>query len=227
MKYFIETMGKSESFLESNIVIGIVIHEIQTDGKSKMITEFGRHIGIGNSFAACVIALHQALIGFRRYLRSVPETQDTTLQIMSSNSIVIELVGKHYDSQVSYDIRNLRTKIMRLITIIEKKGVKISFVQNNCPRACSQADKILHELSIHAGYTQREKKELIDMIKKDRAVLPLSIFRQKKYENLTIAEALVYELIDKRNMNIAEVSRELNREYNTIRTQYERAKGKI
>lgn len=65
------------------------------------------------------------------------------------------------------------------------------------------------------------------MISRGIRLVPLSVFRRKEWESLTISEAMVYELIENERLSFKDAAKELARGYETIRTQYRRAKKKL
>jgi ribonuclease HI len=74
---------------------------------------------------------------------------------------------------------------------------------------------------------KKNREQILSLISRGVEVIPLSIFRREGWEDLTISEALVLELVEKRGMSIKKVAEELKRAYTTIHTTYNRAKAKV
>lgn len=87
-----------------------------------------------------------------------------------------------------------------------------------------EAKKIAEENRPDSKY-YKYKNNMKNLIQEGEYVVPISIF--KKQTNITISEALVLELIDNAGLSISKVAKELGRDYNTIYTQYHRAKIKM
>lgn len=68
---------------------------------------------------------------------------------------------------------------------------------------------------------------ITSQMKKGNLVIPVSIFRKKEWQKLTVSEALIMELLTVRKISVSEAAKELGRDYQTIRTQYNRAKKKL
>jgi DNA-binding NarL/FixJ family response regulator len=71
---------------------------------------------------------------------------------------------------------------------------------------------------------KKNREQILSLISRG---VEVSIFRREEWKELTISEALVLELIEKRGMSIKKVAEELKRAYTTIHTTYNRAKAKV
>lgn len=96
----------------------------------------------------------------------------------------------------------------------------------------SARTKAAHNLAMQALYGKdyyafAYQQNVIDLAKRGVLMVPLSAFRRKEWSKLTISECLVLDLIERRKMSIPEVAKELDRKYNTIRTQLLRARVKV
>jgi ribonuclease HI len=85
------------------------------------------------------------------------------------------------------------------------------------------------ELAINQieGKYKTKDSHLEGLCNQDKIAIPLTIFRRPEWSELTLAEAMVTELLENRKLTLKQVAEELGRNYHTIRTQYLRAKKKL
>lgn len=116
-------------------------------------------------------------------------------------------------------IQELRKEFIELNIPLKFKWISRNFV--------IEAHDLANRVLYGDGYDKYAyNRTVLKNAKAGDTVIPLSIFTRKEYENLTIAEALVMELIDQRRMTRSQVAQALGRKYDTIRTQYNNAKKK-
>lgn len=195
------------------IGVGVVIKET---GSSDSIKEISEPMGDGTNNEAEYKAIIRALEEVRN-LKLEPEI----LTVMSDSDLAIKQINGEYRIK-QLDLESLANEVRRL-----RGGFKRVYFRWLPRERNKKADK----LSLKAVWGKDADVKIYqdnmhELIARGVEVFPLSVFRRREWRKLTISEAVVLELIDRRGMSFKEVAKELNRKYTTIHTTYTRAKKK-
>lgn len=192
---------------------------------SEVIKEISEKAGFGTNSEAEYSAI---IRGLEEALKLHEEGINYDYVVINSDSqFAIRQLKGYYKVKAAHLVKYYNSA-KQLANKIRKLGKNVYF--NHIKRFYNQRADELANIAIF-GKTEYEKKrkreEIIKLASKGIEVIPLSIFRRKGWEKLTIAEALVLELVENRKMSIKEVTKELGRKYTTVYTTLQRAKKKI
>jgi ribonuclease HI len=211
--------------------IGILVKRREGDEKKKdeVIAEISERIGEGTNNVAEYSAVVRALEYIQKLFMDVGDIPDLTeINILSDSELVVNQCSGAYDCNAPHlagfldSIKEYREFFMKA-----NIPVRVNWIPGYTNlKAHSLALKAL--MGDGKDYDKRVyENEMLSEIKKGNLVIPLSIFRKKNWRDLTISEAVVMQLLESRKLTVSQVAKELRRDYQTVRTQYNRAKKKI
>lgn len=194
--------------------IGVVIKET---GSKETIKEISEAVGEGTNNEAEYKAIIRALKEVRE-LKIDPKI----LTIMSDSELVINQLNGSYRIKQG----NLE-ELAREVRGLMRNFRKVYFTW--LPR---ERNKKADRLSLRAvlgkdADVRIYQENMHELIARGIEVFPLSVFRRREWKGLTISEAVVLELVERRGMSFKQVAKELDRKYTTVHTTYHRAKKKI
>lgn len=228
MKYTIFCDGACEPN-PGEMAIGILIKEKNTDKDTKTIKTISERLGEGTNNQAEYLAVLRGL----RTVKSMFEEHGDIPELLSITALTdSELVVKQVKGEYAIkntDLGELAGEIKDIQEFFNKARIQVYIVKAD-KKTTIQAHRLAMKALINdpdAFQVYLYQEYINALVSKGILVIPLSIFRRKDWSKLTISEALVLDLIEKRKLTITETAKELGREYNTIRTQYLRAKKKV
>jgi|GEM_PF-2147243 len=209
--------------------IGIVIKRREEKKKDEIIAEISEQIGEGTNNQAEYSAVLRGLEYVQHLFEDVGDIPDLTEIFILTDS---ELIVKQFSGE--YECRN--SELSGFLDNIKEirdffKGANIPVHINWIPgytnlKAHALALKaLLGEGAVYDKYVY--ENFISSEMRKGNLVVPLSIFRKKAWHKLTVSEAIVMELLTVQKISVSQAAKEMNRDYQTIRTQYSRAKKKI
>lgn len=224
MQFTIHADG-AHKVLDGDMTIGILIKNEKT-GETWELSEYVGNRG--NVNMAEYLAVYRGMSYLeRRHLNGIK-----SVSVYSDSQFVIghiskeNPIGNYRDWAENEEFKKIREKVIRLKRIFVRSGAKVTFARKRNERAHELAAKAMRKIEGQKHYREDDRNKLIELVKSDQVVLPLSIFKKEEYNNLTIFEALVVELVDLRKMRFSEVAEALNRSYNTVRNTYLHARKK-
>ncbi len=228
MKLYVSADGACEPN-PGDMAIGVVIKK-RTGKKDKtIIHEISEYIGDGTNNQA---EYHAVLRGLQYIMQMFVEEGD----LPDLTDIIVHTDSKNLVKQISGEYEIHSPELGEIVSQIQEvreffRKAKINVPVMYIPGTHnSQAHDLAVKALIGDEYefdTYIFKNHVKRLIDRGIRVVPLSAFRRKEWEYLSIGEVLVMELVENARLSVGEAAKELGRDYNTVYTQYHRAKEKL
>ena len=227
MKLFVSADGACDPN-PGDMAIGVVIKK-RTGKKDKtIIHEISDYIGEGTNNQA---EYHAVLRGLQYVLQMFTEEGD----MPDLTDIIVHTDSKNLVGHISGKMELHSPELGEIVSQIQEireffKKVPINVPVMYIPGTHNSAHDLAQKALIGDEYmfdTYLFKNYVKRLIDRGIRVVPLSAFRRKEWECLSIGEVLVMELMENARMSTGEAAKELGRDYNTVYTQYHRAKEKL
>lgn len=209
------------------MAIGCVATYPTPDGNNKRtkILEISEKVGSGTNNQAEYLAVLRGLEALKAKIKEEKENIPTVrgIRVFTDSQLVVRQLNGEYEVKDA-QLGVYADAIMKL----EIPGVHINFIWQK-----SFKTKAAHNLAMKALLGEQKFKaylveqDLIERIQFGEVLIPLSIFKTKKWERLTVSECIVVYLLETCGKSVFQVSDWLGRSKSTIRTQYARAKKKL
>lgn len=228
MKVFVSADGACE-LNPGDMAIGVVIKKRAGKKDKVIIHEISEYIGEGTNNRA---EYNAVLRGLQYVMETfieqgdMPDLTDIIVHTDSKNLVghisgTMELHNPELGEIVSQiqDIRAFFKKVPIGVHVMYIPGTHNSQAHDLAEKALI-GDEYMFDTYLFKNYVKR-------LIDRGIRVVPLSAFRRKEWECLSIGEVLVMELMENAKLSTGEAAKELGRDYNTVYTQYHRAKEKL
>lgn len=227
MRYILYCDGACEPN-PGQMAYGFILKERTGDKENtndKIIKEVAEKLGSGTNNKAEYFAIIKGMDSVKTMWEQgggIPGLE--MIVVLSDSQLAINQIKGSYKTKDT-ELWGLKGQVIGIERFFDKVKIPVYYFWQQYIGAA-------HDLSQKAlfgdKYDLHKRKEyLYDMIARGIRMVPLSVFRRKEWESLTISEALVYELIENEKLSFKDAAKELDRGYETIRTQYRRAKIKI
>lgn len=212
-----------------DMAIGVVVKK-RTGKKDKtIIHEISDYIGEGTNNQAEYTAVLRGLQYIMEMFIEEGDMPDVTDIIVQTDSLNIVKQIKGEFEVHSPELGEIVSQIQEIREFFEKAKINVPVMyipgtHNSQAHDLAMKALIGDEYQFDIYLFKNYVKRLID---KGIRVIPLSAFRRKEWEDLSIGEVLVMELVENARLSFSEVAEELGRDYNTVYTQHHRAKEKL
>lgn len=228
MKLFLSADGACEPN-PGDMAIGVVIKKRVGKKDKTIIHEISEYIGEGTNNQAeynAVLRGLQYILEMFKDEGDIPDLTDIIVHTDSQNLVkqisgVYEIHNPELGEIVSQiqDIRDFFKKVPIHVHVMYIPGAHNSQAHDLAEKALI-GDEYMFDTYLFKNYVKR-------LIDRGIRVVPLSAFRRKEWECLSIGEVLVMELCENARLSTGDAAKELGRDYSTIYTQHHRAKEKL